>query len=102
MNAVSQPLGASPLPGFGEPKWESQDSDPEFHDREAGSQARKLKVIVIDDEALIADTVAAWPENKIIRQRGTISRILMPASIPFMPGMITSLSTTSGCMFWAS
>ena len=58
MNAVSQPLGASPLPGFGEPKWESQDSDPEFHDREAGSQARKLKVIVIDDEALIADTVA--------------------------------------------
>jgi CheY-like chemotaxis protein len=58
MNAVSQPLGTSPLPAFGEPQWEPQDPNPETHDREPGSQARKLKVIVIDDEALIADTVA--------------------------------------------
>jgi CheY-like chemotaxis protein len=58
MNAMSQPLGASPLPCFGEPKWEPQDPNPEASELEPGSQARKLKVIVIDDEALIADTVA--------------------------------------------
>jgi len=37
---------------------EARRSNTEAHDREHDSQRKKLKVIVIDDEALIADTVA--------------------------------------------
>jgi CheY-like chemotaxis protein len=58
MNVVSQPAGTSQLPCLGETKWEPRDPNSEARDGEPGSQTKKLKVIVIDDEALIADTVA--------------------------------------------
>jgi CheY-like chemotaxis protein len=57
MNPEPQTLSALPLAYCGEPKWNPRELDPDIHDAEPGSQAKKLKVIVIDDEALIADTV---------------------------------------------
>jgi CheY-like chemotaxis protein len=57
MNAASQSLGTSPLAHCGDPNWNPRELNPDTHDPESGSEKRKLKVIVIDDEALIADTV---------------------------------------------
>jgi len=58
MNVIRRSVSTPRLHSFGEPLGEPQNPDFEAGDREPASKAKKMKIIVIDDEALIADTVA--------------------------------------------
>src|SRR5882672_5637581 len=62
-----QIIGASIFPSFdGEgPKWIPKNADLSSDERERIDQTRKVRIIVIDDEAVIADTVV-----EILKQEG--------------------------------
>ena len=53
------------LPSFGDPKWIPDNTSQSLDQRERVDQARKVRVVVIDDEAVIAETVV-----EILKQEG--------------------------------
>lgn len=61
----SQPRELPILPVFGAPKWAPGETRPESSLRDPAGETRKIRVIVIDDEILIAETVA-----EILNQEG--------------------------------
>ena len=52
-----QGLSVPILPSFGDPKWVPKKSGRRPDTQEPINQAKKLKIIVVDDEPVIADTV---------------------------------------------
>ncbi len=51
--AASTPV----FPSFGDPKWIPKNAGPGPDSRKNADQTKKLKIIVVDDEAVIAETV---------------------------------------------
>ena len=59
MNYTLLPAGIQPVSSFGDPKWIPGGGDTRFREGQPIDGSRKVKILVIDDEALIAETVMA-------------------------------------------
>jgi CheY-like chemotaxis protein len=65
MIAHGRTLSISILPSFGDPKWIPNNADPMSEERERTDPDRTIRIMVIDDEAVIAETVV-----EILKQEG--------------------------------